>query len=206
MIINLSHQKGGVGKSTLATNLAVAMNATIIDLDSQRSSVLWNKIRVMHGYDPINCLTVVDERELKQAFKDNAGKNLIIDSGGYDSRMTRLAILAADVILTPVSPSQIELFGLQNFAKIIKQISDEVDQRIQTNVIINNADTRSKSSIQKLQEYITEHDTYLNLLNTIVHYRADFKRAYGEGLSVIELDAKGKAAGEIQQLVKELTD
>ena len=34
MVINLSHQKGGVGKSTLATNLAVELKAVIIDLDS----------------------------------------------------------------------------------------------------------------------------------------------------------------------------
>jgi chromosome partitioning protein len=204
MIINLTHQKGGVGKSTLTTNLSVELDATIIDLDSLRSSVLWNKIRVNNGKQSINCFTVSDENEMKQVINENVNKNIIIDSGGYDSGLTRLAILMSDVILTPVSPSQIELFGLQNFATVIQEISNEVGEKIQTNVIINNADTRSKSSIQYLQEFVTENNEYFNLLDTVIHARADFKKAYGEGLSVSELDSKGKAADEIKQLVKEI--
>ena len=43
MIITLAHQKGGVGKSTLATNLAAALGADILDLDLQRSCQLWNR-------------------------------------------------------------------------------------------------------------------------------------------------------------------
>lgn len=206
MIINLTHQKGGVGKSTLSTNLAVALDAIIIDLDKQRSSVLWNKIRTSNGRESIECFTVDDEKEMRQVIKDNSSKNIIIDSGGYDSGMTRMAILLADIILTPVSPSQIELFGLQNFSKILQQISNEVGQTIQANVIINNADTRSKISIQELQKFVTDNNTYFNLLDTVIHCRADFKKAYGDGLSVVELDGKGKAASEIQCLVKELNN
>jgi len=204
MILNLTHQKGGVGKSTLATNLAVALDAIIIDLDSQRSSILWSKIRVSNGREPITCFTVADEKEMKKIIKDNADRNIVIDSGGYDSGITRMAILMADIILTPVGPSQVELFGLQNFGKTIQEISTEVGEQIQTNVVINNADTRSKTSIQNLQDFVTVNNKYFNLLDTIIHCRTDFKKAYGEGLSVIELDSKGKASAEIGELVKEL--
>ncbi|MBP1616137.1 MAG: plasmid partitioning protein [Bacteroidetes bacterium] len=206
MIINLTHQKGGVGKSTIATNLAVALDAIIIDLDTQRSSVLWNKIRQSNGYTPLECLTVANETEMKQVLKNNAGRHVVIDSGGYDSGMTRLAIIAADIILTPVAPSQVEIFGLQNFTKILQQISDEIGQTIQTNVLINNADIRSKTAIQSLQQYVTQNHTYLNLLNSITHFRADFKKAYGMGLSVVEMDPRCKAAAEIEQLSSEILD
>jgi chromosome partitioning protein len=184
----------------------VALDAIIIDLDSQRSSILWNKIRTSNGRKSITCFTVTDEKEMKKIIEENADKNIVIDSGGYDSGITRMAILMADVILTPVSPSQVELFGLQKFGKVIQEISSKVGSEIQANVVINNADTRSKNSIQKLQDFVTENSHYFNLLDTVIHSRADFKKAYGEGLSVIELDSKGKAATEINQLVKELTE
>ena len=203
MIINLSHQKGGVGKSTISTNLAVALNAIIIDLDSQKSSVLWNDIRTSSGREAVTCFTVSNEKEMEKIIKENMDKNIIIDSGGYDSGITRMAILMSDVILTPVSPSQIELFGLENFGKVIQEVSSKSGIEIQANVLINNADTRSKNSIQGLQKFVTNNN-YFNLLDTIIHCRADFKKAYGDGLSVIELDGKSKAADEVNQLVKEL--
>lgn len=204
MIINLTHQKGGVGKSTLATNIAVALNGMIIDLDSQKSSIFWNKIRTSNNLEPLICVSVDDEKELKQVIKENADKNIIIDSGGYNSFLTQMAILNCDILLTPVAPSQVELFGLQNFIKILQQIGNEVGQNIQTNVVINNADPRSKKAIQELQNFVTKHSLNLNLLNSVIHSRADFKRAYGAGLSVTELDNKGMAAAEIKQLVNEL--
>ena len=45
MIVLYSHQKGGVGKSTLAINHAYFKNCSIIDLDSQNSSMLFNQLR-----------------------------------------------------------------------------------------------------------------------------------------------------------------
>jgi len=45
MIITIAHQKGGVGKSTITTNLAVEMNLPIIDLDSQHSCYLFSLLR-----------------------------------------------------------------------------------------------------------------------------------------------------------------
>ena len=38
MIINVAHTKGGVGKTTIAVNLAIEMNSDLFDLDNQNSS------------------------------------------------------------------------------------------------------------------------------------------------------------------------
>ena len=43
MIITVAHQKGGTGKSTIATNLAVELKTSLLDLDKQHSSIIFNQ-------------------------------------------------------------------------------------------------------------------------------------------------------------------
>ena len=205
MIVNVAHQKGGVGKSTIAINLAVSLKADILDLDNQHSCMLFNKIRKANSLDPLNCISCDEEIKIDSVLKQyHDSKTLIIDSGGFDSKNNRLALIKSDLIITPVSPSQIELFGLQKFERILKEASDTLKTSIKTNVVINNADARSKGTTQGVQEFIEENPTYLNLFKTVVHSRADFKKAYASGYGVTELDKKGKASSEIQQLSKEI--
>lgn len=211
MIINLSHFKGGVGKTTLTINIAIALkkigyDVSILDLDGLQSSILFNKMRVKNGYSSINCLAIETLEEMKMVFKEfnNDAKFLIVDSGGYDGDINRFAMLNADIIITPVAPSQVELFGLQKYTSILKHMSEKTGQIFKTNIIINNADVRSQGAIKELQNFIKDNDIYMDLYKTVVCSRADFKRAYGEGLGVIELDADCKAASEVISLVKEI--
>ena len=153
MILLYSHQKGGVGKSTLAINHAYFKGCSIIDLDSQNSSMLFNQLRKMNDMKSIECFTAdtVDEfKELVKDYKSNKENMIIIDSGGYDSEINRLALISADIIITPVGASQIELFGLQKFRNILNDASDATGTNVKTHVLINNVDSRSKKKISEL--------------------------------------------------------
>ena len=207
MILLYSHQKGGVGKSTLAINHAYFKGCSIIDLDSQNSSMLFNQLRKMNDMKSIECYTAdtVDEfKELVKDYKSNKENMIIIDSGGYDSEINRLALISADIIITPVGASQIELFGLQKFRNILNDASDATGTNVKTHVLINNVDSRSKKKISELREYIEKNEKYFNLLESVIHTRVDFKNAYGDGLTVKELDKESKATQEIKSLTKEI--
>jgi chromosome partitioning protein len=206
MIINVAHEKGGVGKSTIAINLGISLKADILDLDNLNSVVLFNKIRKSKGHTPLNCLTVSSDDEAKEIFKQYRDNKeiLVVDSGGYDSTINRLAMIWADFIITPVSPSQVELFGLQTFEGTLRQASLQFETTVQTNVVINNADARSQGDIRKLKLFVRNNKRYLNLMSTVLHHRKDYKTAYAKGVSVIELDKDGKAADEINDLVREI--
>ena len=207
MIVLYSHQKGGVGKSTLAINHAYFENCSIIDLDSQNSSMLFNQLRKMQNRESVDCYTsnsINEFNEMIKPFKANKENMIIIDSGGYDSEINRLALISADIIITPVGASQIELFGLQKFRGILNDVSEATGTSVKTHVLINNVDSRSKKKINELQEYISKNKNYFNLLDSIIHSRVDFKNAYGDGLTVAELDKDSKASQEIESLVQEI--
>lgn len=213
MIVLFGHQKGGVGKSTVAINFAYEMqkkhkNITILDLDSQNSAILFNQLRANEDLATIKCVkeSDVEFTSFINEYANNKENLLIIDSGGYDSDVNRAALLKADMIITPVGISQIEIFGLQKFRKILIEASDALGTDIKTNVLLNNVDSRSKNKLKELREYISDKTAHFNLLESVIYTRADLKNSYGEGLTVSEYNKKGSAAKEIKKLVKEVKE
>jgi chromosome partitioning protein len=211
MIVLFSHQKGGVGKSTIAINFAYQVqkkykDIAILDLDSQHSAVLFNQLQASEKLPTIKCVTQNDINlsEFLSHYKADKNNLLIIDSGGYDSDINRTALIKAYIIITPVEISQIEIFGLQKFRKILKDASETLGRTIKTNVLINNVDSRSKSKLKDLREYVKEKKNYFNLLDTTMYSRADYKNSYGDGLTVKEYNKKGQAQEEIKEFTKEI--
>jgi len=203
MIITVAHQKGGVGKSTIATNLAVEMQLPIIDLDSQHSCYLFSLLRKEEQGKTLQVFTPETVGEIEQILESIDHNKVIIDSGGYDNDLNRFALLISDIVITPVSPSQIEVFGLLKFAGIVEE-AKKYNPSLKVYVLINNADPRSSGENRKLQQFI-EEDSNFELLKTKLHRRADYRRAYSEGLSVCEYNPEGKACKEVRALISEVS-
>ena len=203
MIITVAHQKGGVGKSTIATNLAVEMGLPIVDLDSQHSCYLFSLLREEEHGKSLQVFTPETPEEIKKILESMAYDKVIIDSGGYDNDLNRFALLISDVVITPVSPSQIEVFGLLKFAEIVEE-AKKYNSSLKVHVLINNADPRSSGENRKLQQFIEENSDF-ELLKTKLYRRADYRRAYSEGLSVCEYNPGGKACKEIRALITEVS-
>lgn len=204
MIINIAHTKGGVGKSTLATNLAVELTLPILDLDMQRSSFFFNKIRKDAGFPEMQVFYAQSDEEMQflEEYKGNRKKHIIVDSGGMDNNLHRLAILYADVILTPIGLSQIELLGLQNFYSILEEANDN-SILAKEYIILNQVNSRSKKEIEGIKELI--HKEFgLKILNSMISSRKIFKDAFSEGKSVVEKQSKSTSAEEINSLCDEI--
>lgn len=206
MIITVAHKKGGVGKSTVTTNLAVTLGCPVLDLDGLSSSVLFNRLRQHNGKEPINCLTAQTVDSAKEILikYQNSSDLLIVDSGGYDDNINRLALVAANVIITPLSPTQLDIFGLRDFEQILQKASEQFKTNIISHVLINRADVRSKSDVIGLQKFVAKRPTTFKLLNTILYSRKDYERAYAAGESVTEYSPNDNAALEITRLANEI--
>lgn len=214
-IITLAHQKGGTGKSTLSWNLAIEFKKKFqqygykkfifVDLDNQESVTMTNRLRMQYEHEPLEIVRFTDDErggleEFINSIEDDT--LVIIDSGGYDADLNRLAIIASDFVLTPVSSDYMEIFGLQKFRTILEELSDIKGETVQVHVLLNKIDPKLKD-FSDIIDFINDIPHFI-LMDTVIRFRSDYKHSIGYGFSVKELDKNSKASKEISNLVKEI--
>ncbi|MDO9528986.1 MAG: ParA family protein [Syntrophales bacterium] len=206
MVLSVANPKGGVGKTTIAVNLAYAMlldykDVMILDLDLQRSASLWAKLREQNLIIPIPVLTTNNVKEISglcNLYKGNSGL-LVVDCAGLDSDYNREVLSMSDVVVIPVRPSQIEVFGLNRFMSVLNTIKKT------GHVLINCAYTTSVKKIENLFEFV-DNINGLKQLKTVIRYRVDYQDSYASGKSVIEHNKGSQAAKEMHKLRHELRE
>lgn len=205
-IITIAHQKGGVGKSTIALNLAIELNKKydlkVIDLDYQKSITIFNETRKEKNLKPLNIIHIENQKELINVLKNN-NELILIDSGGFDSDLNRIAIVGADLIITPVSNNLIEIYGLEAFKKILHELK-EIEPEVKSYILLNNIDPKATKALKELKKYIQKNKEYFSLFDSILRRRVDFAKSFEKGKNVIEMDKKSKASKELKKLIKDI--
>ena len=209
MIIAISHQKGGVGKSTIAYNIAVELNkkylVDVVDLDVQQTITACNIIRSKFKQKKLNILNFDNKKNFIDYLKNvNEHKIVVIDTGGFDSGMNRVAIYAADLIITPVSTEFLEVIGLEKYKKIIKEISLKINKQIKTHIILNKIH-HSQQNFGDIQDFINKSANQFTLLNSVLRRRSDFSISLSHGFSVCEFDKSSDSSKEIKKLISEIS-
>lgn len=213
MILTSSHQKGGVGKSTLLWNLAIEISkkrkVTVIDLDMQKTFTQSYKLRLKKKeetselHDNIEMVEVKDKESLINVMKYIKEEDLLfIDSGGFDSVMNRIVIMASNVLLTPVSSKFYELLGLREYEKIIRDISKDIEKKIIATIVFNKINPNTKH-LKDIYKYVKESE-YFNYTRTVLRQRVDYENSPSVGMSVLEFSPKSKTAEEFLSFKKEI--
>ena len=206
MILTIAHQKGGVGKSTIAFNLAIEIERQslfpriqVVDLDLQKSLLFANQIRKQN----LIGLNFIDSVNLNQIIKSSEKNTLtLVDCGGFDSAHTRVAIIGADTVIIPISNKPFEIAGLKKFEETLKELEHIKKEKINAKVIFNKIDPRVKR-LENFEKFIKASQMF-EILDTRIAQRSDFIKSLELGKSVVEYNHKSKASQEIQQLISEL--
>jgi chromosome partitioning protein len=195
-------EKGGVGKTTMATNLACyavqcGERVVIADLDGQGSAPGWHAIR---GDDSPAVLPVAPEN--LQKVKDGATalnvSLLIIDTKGTLAAPTLAAIRAASLIISPVRPSLFDLLALKDTVHLIEQAG-----KLESAICIVNGITPGKGQEAAYSEAEIAASSLGIKVSPSPAYlcqRAAYVKAIGAGKGVTEFDSRGQAAQEIRDV------
>ena len=210
MIVALLGEKGGTGKTTLATNLAGMRAAAgsgrdvlLIDADRQGSASYWAEKR-SHQHAHLRAVQSVQKfgEGLMRTARDMARRyeDILIDAGAGDSREVEGALRVADMAIIPVQPAGLDVWTL---GLIDDRVGEAlaVNETLQSYVVLNRASPNPKDNDADGARQAIDGCVHLRLAKGLICDRVAVKRAAPAGLTVIEYKPfDAKAAFEMQQL------
>jgi chromosome partitioning protein len=206
-VISIANMKGGVGKSTIAVNLAVCAvkdgkKVLLIDADVQGSSLSFRAIREA---DDIQAVSITQPTIHKDIGNFENFDLIVIDAGGRDNALFRSAITSSanGILIVPVLPSQYDIWATEDTFNMIKEAKAFIELKAYAlfNQVIQNTSI-SKEAKETLEELASEID--VKLMKSVLYSRVDYKKSISQGLGVVESQPKSKAAAEMHNLYKEI--
>lgn len=207
MIILIGSKKGGVGKSTLATNIAAFLaksgkDTILIDADIQRSSSNWFHDRLETNLVQMACVQKYDNLKLTLLDLNKRYDCVVVDCQGRDSVELRTGLLAADIFIIPCRPSQPDIDTIPLMSDMVKQ-AREMNESLQAFCILTMCPTNPQiTEIADSQKFI-QNFAEIKLLDSLICDRKVYRDAIASGHGVVEMDNE-KATLEIESLMREV--
>lgn len=208
MILLFGGEKGGTGKSTLATNLAVWLaqqgrDTIVVDTDRQMTASHWVDRRNLAGDLPkVHCAE--KHGNVFHSVRDLAGRydEVIVDAGGRDSEELRTALVAAHVLYVPLRASQPDLETSVHMNELVS-LARGMNPGLEARLIISMAPTHpSIQEAAQAQELLRELPAF-KLSGVMIRERKIYRDVISEGLGVTESE-NAKAIAEIRELAREI--
>jgi chromosome partitioning protein len=184
--------KGGSGKTTVATNLAViravaGRDVLLVDADDQESASDFTMLRnEVHdggaGYTSIKLTGKAVRTELLRIAPKY--DDIIIDTGGRDTSSQRAAMSIADVMLVPFVPRSFDVWTLDKVAALVEEMRS-ANTELRAVTFLNRADPRGQDNTEA--EELLRENTALAFIDTPLGARKAFSNAAAKGLAVTEL-------------------
>lgn len=209
MILTVGNIKGGVGKTTLALNVAIAranvgQDVLLVDGDEQHTALTFTELRAEQlgrpGYTVVSLQGAALRTQVRQLHPKYT--DIIIDVGGRDTGSLRAALTVTDTLLIPVQPRSFDIWSVDQMAQIVKE-AREINDALQAFVLLNAADAQGKDNAEAAAAL--QESAGLHLLPFMIGRRKAFPNAAASGRSVTEHSPQdAKAVRELHALLQAL--
>jgi chromosome partitioning protein len=193
-ILAVVSQKGGVGKTTLATSLAVAaeqagQNVAVFDLDEQATAAFWGDTRQSKS------LVVQDVKASRlshflELARSNGCDLVILDCPPVHAAALTAAD-PADFVLIPTKPDLFDIRAMRSTVALMQSINKPL-------AVVLTFCPPSGAEVQLARDSVAAINAALAPVE--IHQRKAYARAQQEGLAVQEYEPEGKGASEIKSL------
>jgi chromosome partitioning protein len=206
MILGILNQKGGVGKTTLAVNLAAALQrqggrVLLIDADPQGSALDWAAARESPPlFAVVGLPRATVHKEI--AVIGQGYDHIVIDGPPRVTDLARSAIMASDLVMIPVQPSPYDIWAADEVVKLIEEA--RVYKENLKSVFAVNRKIANTAIGRDVGDALAAYP--LPVLKAFVTQRVVFAEAVAQGKSVFEVDQEGQAAKEVQAVLDELME
>lgn len=217
-VVVVGNEKGGAGKTTVATNLAAiaacnGKEVMLIDADpGQASSALWAGRRSQDHptLPPVTCVEIRQANQVKAGILSFSSRYdlIVVDTGAVDSPHLRAGAVAGDVLVVPVQSDALDLWALPTIARIYGQ-SLTMNPRLTARIVLNRLLHHTAAhKPDELREWMRTETPELPS-DAITHLiaRAAYGKASSDGLAVTELAGRAhdpKATAEMSAVYKEI--
>lgn len=205
-VIAILNQKGGVGKTTISSNLGEAfkrsgLRVLLVDSDPQGSLRDWNEaskgeVLPVVGLDRETLPK--DLEAVKQSYDI-----VIIDGAPQSNKLAGAAVKSADLVLVPVTPSPYDVWACYELADLIKTRQDVADGKPHAAFLISRARKGTKLGDEVAGAL---HDYNLPVLSSRTIHREVYAQTAADGLTVYHANKPSEAVIEIEALRKEILE
>ncbi|WOT06185.1 AAA family ATPase [Shewanella youngdeokensis] len=210
MIILIGGEKGGSGKSCLAQNIAVFLTAEchasviIVDCDPQRTTADWittrnNNPKLLN----INCVQLYGKIRNDLLSLEQHYDYVIVDCGGQDNLALRASMSVSTHVLMPLRPKRRDLKTVSHMDEIVATCM-MINPKMHASFVMTQCPNLPYqiSRITAAKEVCKTYD--IHVLDAMTYSRDIYDDSEESGLSVLEIDPKGKAADEIRRIACEM--
>jgi chromosome partitioning protein len=207
LIIAIANVKGGCGKTTIATNFAIARalagrDTLLVDADDQGSAADFTALRTEQlgkaGYTVMR----LRGREVRTEVEKLIGKfeDIVVDVGGRDNEGLRAALTVADAVLIPLTPSSFDVWALDRMVGLVREAKG-VNPKLRAVAALNAADAQGHDNDEALS--VLRDTEGVEALTSMLIRRKAYRNAAAQGRGVTDMNPKDpKAVEEMQTLVR----
>ena len=202
-VIAVLNQKGGSGKTTIATHLARALqldgkDVLLVDSDPQGSARDWAAVREDNPLAVVGIDRPTIDRDLKAIGRKDF---VVIDGAPQAADLAVSAIKAASFILIPVQPSPYDIWATADLVELVKQRIEVTDGKLQAAFVVSRAIKGTRIGAE-ITEALAGYG--LPVLESRITQRVSYPGTAAAGTTILDAEPDGDGAREIRALMNEI--